>query len=198
MEILYLRKDFREKGHCSLPSGQVIRCDFNLSTSVQKFTLNPVFLVSHFEHPLIADRSMSSPSYIVPSFDGFGFITCHSAFFFSGLYGPNTSGFQIIWPEHHWRDIHVSCRNAHLVHQNCYRMNFTCTWIYWMMRSTTSYQNAPKMTNMHWKCLCSKLCFMIKVALVVIIVHGHLSVSVCLCVCIYFTCTLPHSVSIVQ
>jgi hypothetical protein len=26
------------------------------------------------------------------------------------------------WIEHHWR--YINCRNAHLVHQNAYRMNF--------------------------------------------------------------------------
>jgi hypothetical protein len=33
------------------------------------------------------------------------------------------SVFQLFWPEHHWRDF--SSRNAHLVHQNWYRVSFT-------------------------------------------------------------------------
>jgi hypothetical protein len=43
--------------------------------------------------------------------------------FFRDLYSHNISDFQCFRPEHHWRDINDW--NAHLVHQNCYRLNFT-------------------------------------------------------------------------
>jgi hypothetical protein len=65
-----------------------------------------------------------NPSYIALSFDGFGSISWHSIWFFRLLYSFHNffSDFQLFWPEYHWRDL--SSRNAHLVHQNWYRMSF--------------------------------------------------------------------------
>jgi hypothetical protein len=68
-----------------------------------------------------------SPSCIALSFDGFGSISWHSIWIFWLLYSfHNFSHFQLFWPEYHWRDL--SSRNAHLVHQNRYRISFYIIW----------------------------------------------------------------------
>jgi hypothetical protein len=41
------------------------------------------------------------------------------------------SDFQLFQPEYHWRDL--SSRNAHLVHQNWYRISFTFLMIFCLM-----------------------------------------------------------------
>jgi hypothetical protein len=68
-----------------------------------------------------------SPSCTALSFDGFGSISWHSiwflAFFFLQLHNFIFSDFQLFRPEYHWRDF--INRNAHLVHQNLYRISFT-------------------------------------------------------------------------
>jgi hypothetical protein len=61
-----------------------------------------------------------SPSGIALSFDGFVSISWHPVWFSSDSsfnFLIFVLGFQLFWPEHHWRDF--SCWNAHLVHQNC-------------------------------------------------------------------------------
>jgi hypothetical protein len=65
-----------------------------------------------------------SPSCIALSVDRFGSILCHSIGFYRLFYSFYTlfSDFQLFWHEYHWRDL-VS-RNAHLVHQNWYRISF--------------------------------------------------------------------------
>jgi hypothetical protein len=59
------------------------------------------------------------------SFGGFSSISCHSIWVFFGSYTVFTifDGFSTFWRECHWRDL-IS-RNAHLVHQNWYRISFT-------------------------------------------------------------------------
>jgi hypothetical protein len=64
-----------------------------------------------------------SPSCIVLSFDRFGSISWHSIWVLLALSHFIFSGFPSFRPEHHWRDL-IS-RNAHLVHQNWYRISFT-------------------------------------------------------------------------
>jgi hypothetical protein len=67
-----------------------------------------------------------SPSCIALSFDGFGSISWHTIWvFFSALIESSQCflDFQLFRPEYHWRDL--SSRNAHLVHQNWYRISFT-------------------------------------------------------------------------
>jgi hypothetical protein len=63
-----------------------------------------------------------SPSCTDLSFDRFGSILWHYIWFLSAL-SHFLFGFPAFKPEHHWRDL-IS-RNAHLVHQNCYRISFT-------------------------------------------------------------------------
>jgi hypothetical protein len=53
-------------------------------------------------------------------------ISWHNICFFQFLYSLVqffSSDFQLFRPEYHWRDL--SSRNAHLVHQNWYRISFT-------------------------------------------------------------------------
>jgi hypothetical protein len=65
-----------------------------------------------------------SPSCIALSFDDFCSIPRRSVWlFFLSLYSCNISYFQTFLSEDHLRDL--ICRNAHLVHQNLYCMNFT-------------------------------------------------------------------------
>jgi hypothetical protein len=65
-----------------------------------------------------------SPSCIALSFDRFGSISWHSIWVFFRLFYSfhNFSDFLHFRSEYHWRDL-IS-RNAHLVHQNWYRISF--------------------------------------------------------------------------
>jgi hypothetical protein len=68
----------------------------------------------------------------------------------SGLYSHNISDFHFFRPGHHWKDI--ICRNAHLVHQNWYRVS--CEFYCNMTKGVVcNYIVREKWWSFTWQCL---------------------------------------------
>jgi hypothetical protein len=98
-----------------------------------------------------------SPSCIALSFNRFGSISWHSiCFFFSALVHFWRfflfSHFQLFRAGYHWKDL--SSRNAHLVHQNWYRISFTflllCPFdIFW--GTENKYISLTVVSNGNWQ-----------------------------------------------
>jgi hypothetical protein len=70
-------------------------------------------------------------------------------FFFRLFYScHNFSDFQLFWPEYRWSVL--SSRNAHLVHQNWYRISFTLIILLYIQRNMLkSNQPEIKITINH-------------------------------------------------
>jgi hypothetical protein len=62
-------------------------------------------------------------NYIYVQHEEFGSSSRQSVWVHFGHYSHNISNFKMCRPEHYWRDIVY--RNAHLVYQSWYRMDFT-------------------------------------------------------------------------
>jgi hypothetical protein len=97
-----------------------------------------------------------SLSCIALSFDGFGSISWHSIWFF-GSYTVFTIvyGFPTFRPEYHWRDL--SSRNAHLVHQNWYRISFTFRKEEMSKKNSVRIKESRLLFPMSIQCVESKL-----------------------------------------
>jgi hypothetical protein len=59
------------------------------------------------------------------------------------------SHFQLFRPEYHWRDL--SSRNAHLVHQNWYRINFTFVCLFLFIAARAIFQLSGGCHHYRWQ-----------------------------------------------
>jgi hypothetical protein len=92
-----------------------------------------------------------SPSCIALSFGGFGSISGHFAYVLTVF--TIISDFILFRSDHHWRDF-IS-RNAHLVHQNGYRVSFTLkeVWTFRYLSTNTKirlFNTNVKSISQYW------------------------------------------------
>jgi hypothetical protein len=88
------------------------------------------------ETPCTSQNEGLSPSFIALSFDGFDSISWHSVWFFFSAHIQFSQCF-FGFPTFSARVL--SSRNAHLVHQNWYRISFTCNCVSLYRTSSEKY-----------------------------------------------------------